>query len=75
MHNVRLNIINLKVNKLISYINIYMDSTICNDIKEDLEQIETDTKKINCGAILDLIRHCIKCFMDSLKCCFKFKVE
>jgi hypothetical protein len=52
-----------------------MDSTICNDIKEDLEQIETDTKKINCGAILDLIKHCIKCFMDSLKCCFKFKVE
>jgi hypothetical protein len=48
---------------------------ICHDIKEDLEQIEADTKKINCGAILDLIRHCIKCFMDSLKCCFKFKVE
>ena len=49
MHNVRLNIINLKVNKLISYITIYMDSTICNDIKEDLEQIETDTKKIIVG--------------------------
>ena len=74
MHNVKVNIINLKVNKLISKLIIYMEE-ICHDIKEDLEQIEADTKKINCGAILDLIKHCIKCFMDSLKCCFKFKVE
>jgi hypothetical protein len=48
---------------------------ICSDIKKDLEIIEEDTKKINCSAILDLIRHCIKCFFDSLKCCLKFKVE
>jgi hypothetical protein len=74
MHNVRLNIINLKVNKLISYINIYMDSTICDEIKEDMHKIEEDSKKIDCYAILDLILHSFKCFIDSLKCCFKIKI-
>ena len=73
MHNVRLNIINLKVNKLISYINIYMEA-ICEELKEDMHKIEEDSKKINCYAILDLIGHCIQCFIDSFKCCFKIKI-
>ena len=75
MHNVRLNIINLKVNKLISYINIYMDSTICDEIKDDMHKIEEDSKKIDCYAILDLIIHSFKCFIDSIKCCFKIKIS
>ena len=48
---------------------------VCEDIKEDLKNIEEDTKKINCCAICDLIKHCIKCFLDSLRCCFKIKMS
>ena len=48
---------------------------VCEDIKEDLKNIEEDTKKINCSAIYDLIKHCIKCFIDSLRCCIKFKIS
>ena len=51
-----------------------MDSTALNEVKDDMKQIEEDTKKIDCYAIFDLITHCIKCFIDSLKCCFKIKI-
>lgn len=50
-------------------------SNAIDDIKEDLKNIEEDTKKINCCAICDLIKHCIKCFLDSLRCCFKIKMS
>ena len=56
------------------FLNIlYMDS-ICDELKEDMHKIEEDSKKIDCYAILDLIGHCIQCFIDSIKCCFKIKV-
>lgn len=48
--------------------------TICEEIKDDMHKIEEDSKKIDCYAILDLIGHCIKCFIDSFKCCFKIKI-
>ena len=48
--------------------------SICDDIKEDMHKIEEDTKKIDCYAILDLILHSFKCFIDSIKCCFKIKI-
>ena len=51
-----------------------MDS-ICQDVKDDINNIEEDTKKINCSAIVDLIKHIIKFCIDSLRCCLKFKVE
>ena len=41
-----------------------------NEIKEDMKKIEEDSKKIDCYAILDLIIHSFKCFVDSLKCFF-----
>ena len=44
---------------------IYMDS-ICDELKEDMHKIEEDSKKIDCYAILDLIGHCIQCFIDSI---------
>jgi hypothetical protein len=54
---------------------IYMDIIeVCQEIKEDMHKIEEDSKKIDCYAILDLIGHCIQCFIDSIKCCFKIKV-
>ena len=54
---------------------IYMDIIeVCEEIKEDMHKIEEDSKKIDCYAILDLIGHCIQCFIDSIKCCFKIKV-
>ena len=48
--------------------------SICDELKEDMHKIEEDSKKIDCYAILDLICHCIQCFIDSIKCCFKIKV-
>ena len=52
-----------------------MDS-ICNEIKEDMHKIEEDSKKIDCYAILDLIKDTLKCILDSLKCCFfRIKLE
>jgi hypothetical protein len=52
-----------------------MDS-ICSEIKEDMHKIEEDSKKIDCYAILDLIKDTLKCILDSLKCCFfRIKVE
>ena len=47
---------------------------ICDELKEDMHKIEEDTKKIDCYAILDLILHSFKCFIDSIKCCFKIKI-
>ena len=49
--------------------------SICDDLKEDINKIEEDTKKINCSAIVDLIRHCLKCLFDSLRCCMKLKMS
>ena len=49
-------------------------SNALDDIKDDMKNIESDAKKIDCYAILDLIGHCIQCFIDSVKCCFKIKV-
>jgi hypothetical protein len=52
-----------------------MDS-ICEEIKDDMHKIEEDSKKIDCYAILDLIKDTLKCIFDSLKCCFfRMKVE
>jgi len=51
-----------------------MDS-VCEVIKDDMKNIESDAKKIDCYAILDLIKDYIKCFKDSLKCCFKIKIS
>ena len=46
-----------------------MDS-ICEEIKDDMHNIEEDSKKIDCYAILDLIKDTLKCLYDSIKCCF-----
>ncbi len=46
---------------------------ICEELKKDVIFFEEDAKKIDCYAILDLIGHCIQCFIDLLKCCFKIK--
>ena len=44
--------------------------------KEDMKNIEADSKKIDCYAILDLFIHSFKCLLDSLKCCcFKIKIS
>jgi hypothetical protein len=50
-------------------------SNALDEIKDDMKNIESDAKKIDCYAILDLIKDCIKCFIDSLKCCFKIKIS
>ncbi len=50
--------------------------SICEEIKVDMKNIEEDSKKIDCYAILHLIRDTLKCRLDSLKCCFcRVKVE
>jgi hypothetical protein len=49
--------------------------SICEEIKDDMKQIEADSKRVNFGALLDVIKDCIKCFIDSIKCCFKIKIE
>ena len=49
--------------------------TVCEDIKEDMKNIEADSKKIDCYAILDLFIHSFKCLLDSLKyISFKLKI-
>ena len=48
---------------------------ICKELKEDMHKIEEDSGKIDCYAILDLIGHCIKCFIDSIKSCLKIKIS
>jgi hypothetical protein len=47
--------------------------TMCEEIRDDMHKIEEDSKKIDCYAILDLIIHSFKCFIDSIKCCFKIE--
>ena len=50
--------------------------TVCEEIKEDMKNIEADSKKIDCYAILDLFLHSLKCLLDSIKCCcFKIKIS
>ena len=49
-------------------------SNALDEIKGDMHKMEEDSKKIDCYAILDLILHSFKCFIDSIKCCFKIKV-
>ncbi len=49
-----------------------MDS-ICEESKEDMQKMEKDSKRIDCYAILDLIIHYFKCFIDSIRFCFKIK--
>ena len=50
--------------------------SICEELKEDMHKIEEDSKKIDCYAILDLIKDTLKCLLDSLKCCFfRIKIE
>jgi hypothetical protein len=49
-----------------------MDS-VCEEIKDDMHKMEEDSKKIDCYAILDLILHSFKCFIDSIKFCFEIK--
>ena len=46
-----------------------MDS-ICDEIKVDMHKIEEDSSKIDCYAILDLIKDTFKCILDYLKCFF-----
>ena len=43
------------------------------EIQTDINDIENDVKKINCGAVYDLIVHTIKCITDFISCCFKSK--
>jgi len=52
-----------------------MDS-VCEEIKDDMHKMEEDSKKIDCYAILDLIKDTLKCILDSIKCCFcRVKLE
>ena len=49
---------------------------VCDEIEEDMKNIEANSKKIDCYAILDLFIHSFKCLIDSLKCfCFKQKIS
>ena len=49
---------------------------VCEDIKNDMHKMEEDSKKIDCYAILDLVKDTLKCLFDSIKCCFfRIKVE
>jgi len=50
-------------------------SNALDEIKDDMHKMEEDSKKIDCYAILDLIIHSFKCFIDSIKCCFKIKIS
>ena len=49
--------------------------SICEELKEDMHKIEEDSKIFDCFAILDLIIHSFKCFIDSIKCYFKIKIS
>ena len=40
------------------------------EIQTDIHNIEEDVKKINCGAVCDLMGHIIKCITDFISCCF-----
>lgn len=45
-----------------------MDENI-KEIEHDIEEIQDDVKKINCFAVLDCIKHSIKCIYDTTTCC------
>ncbi len=47
--------------------------TICEEIRDDMHKIEEDSKKIDCCAVLDLIVHSFKYFIDSIKVVLKLK--
>ena len=66
---------NRSTNTLNKFLQLIYMEQICDEIKEDMHKIEEDSKKIDCYAILDLIKDCLKCFIDSIKCCFKIKVS
>ena len=66
---------NRSTNTLNKFLRLIYMEQICDEIKEDMHKIEEDSKKIDCYAILDLIKDCLKCFIDSIKCCFKIKVS
>ena len=43
------------------------------EIQTDISNIEEDVKKINCGAIYDLMVHTVKCITDFISCCCRSK--
>ena len=45
------------------------------EIQTDIHNIEEDVKKINCGAMYDLIIHVIKCVGDFIACCCRNKSQ
>jgi len=42
-------------------------------IESDINDMEEDAKKINCEAVLDLIKHTLKCIYHLFTCCLKKK--
>jgi hypothetical protein len=51
-----------------------MEAT-CEEIKEDMQNIESDARKIDCYAILDLNKRLYKMFYRFSQCCFKFEIS
>ena len=47
--------------------------SICEELKEDMHKIEEDSKKIDCYAILDLIKDCINVLLIQLNAVLKLK--
>ena len=43
-----------------------------NVIEKDLEKVNEDCNKINCGALYQAIEDTIKLIIDCITCCFKF---
>jgi hypothetical protein len=43
-----------------------------NVIEKDIENVNENCKKINCGALFNAIRDTIKLIIDSVACCFKY---
>ena len=43
-----------------------------NVIEKDIEKVNEDCNKINCGALFQAIRDTIKLIIDSVSCCFKY---
>ena len=41
-------------------------------IEKDIEKVNEDCNKINCGALFQAIRDTIKLIIDYVSCCFKF---
>jgi hypothetical protein len=55
-----------------NYIIDNMDAEI-KIIESDINDMEEDAKKINCEAVLDLIKHTLKCIYHLFTCCLKKK--